>query len=239
MSLNSGLAMSISPDTHWLPGFDRIDARGFSRGHWKPREKKPIAVVWHTTGAGVVKRFRKDPARFGTPFGAALYVFQRLVKAGPHFLIGQEGQIVQMAPLDVSAWHVGKAKSWGYARSVSKAKRYGWWRERWNPYGIKTPRALAAGRLWAGGQCNPNTVGVEIAPPVDDPTGPWSEDCWTAIRVLARALRVSQGIPIDPFHQIGHSDAHPHARTSPGGVGWDPSPRAWDPWLHCRRVLSP
>jgi len=214
------------------------EAYGYRSGAWTTDANRAIrAAVWHTTGAGILARFDRDPAKYGTPFGAALWVF-RNQKAGAHFVIGQgRGELVQIAPLEAIAWHVGKAQSWGYrGGKLSRSRRFDWWRERWCPQGLQGPHGLAGGRLWDGGQCNPNTVGIEIVPALGN--GPWSDHAWESIRIVQRSL--ADRVPLDPLYQIGHSDAHPHARTTKRapGIGWDPPPGAWDPWTHCARLRA-
>lgn len=221
----------------WLPNLPNSrgdqSAYGYRKGVWRKRKEEAVATVWHTTGAGVIRRYRSNPSRYGSPFGAALWVFRNM-KAGPHIVIGQgAGEVTQVAPLDVIAWHVGKANSRPYRilDGQPHSVKFAWWHDRWNPHGIFSPRDLAGGLLWHGHQCNPNTYGIEVVPPEEDPAGPWSAECWANVRAVAHELL----IPLDPIHQVGHSDAHPISRTA-RGMGWDPSPKAWDPWLHCQRV---
>jgi len=223
----------------WLPNLPNARgnkaAYGFRSGAWRPRKAEAVANVWHTTGAGIIRRYNLKPDKYGSTFGAALWVFRNM-KAGPHIVIGQHaGEVAQVAPLDVVAWHVGRRKSRPYFRGDGQphSKRYAWWHSRWNSSGIFSPTDLAGGLLWRGQQCNPNTYGIEIVPPADDPRGPWSPECWENIRHVQRELL----IPLDPFHQLGHSDAHPIARTARGD-GWDPSPDAWDPWRHCMALIK-
>ena len=211
-------------------------ALGWRKGYWKPRRREPVAVVWHTTGAGILRKYRRLRRRLGwaSPFECALHQFTRNQKAGPHFVVGQRGEVEQIAPLDVVAWHVGRRKGWQYGVPGAGRwwgdPRFQWWRDRWDP--LVSPTQLAGGKLWRAGRCNENTIGVEVVPPTEDPTGPWSREAWEAIADLARSLPVK----IDPYHQISHSDAHPIARTTRSGAPWDPSPRAWDPWVHCARA---
>lgn len=202
-------------------------AYGLRSGAWDRRRRPPVAVVWHTTGVGPVTRHRKNPSRWPDPFAAAVWLYTRAMRAGPHIVIcGETGRTLQVAPVEAVAWHVGRRKGWRYARSGDRWERhpaFAWWRSRWHPRGIHNPRELAGGALWRGGECNPNTIGVEISPRRDDPRGRWSPETYIAIRRVAEAAQNQLGIPRKQDHQIGHSDAHPLARTR-NGRGWDPHP---------------
>lgn len=232
--------------------------RGARRGKYAKRGLEDIAaIVVHTTGAGLIRRYNRESrwseskqrrvysrtfGHLGTPIrptDTALRVYSQLMDAGPHFVVGQDGRLVQTCPLDLSAWHVGRAKSWAYTakNTISSSPKYNWWRERWPT--LQSPRELAGRKLWTGGQCNPNVVGIEVVPPVDDPRGigPWSARCWLALTKLFRELHSKLDIPLDRYHVVGHADAHPHSRTAKG-LPWDPTPSQFNPrqlerWLNC------
>lgn len=234
--------------------------RGLVRGKYAKRDAQDaVAIVVHTTGAGLVKRYNRErrwssakvqrvygrtlepaPSSEGlTPVDTALRVYSQLMDAGPHFVVGQDGRLVQTCPLDYSAWHVGRSKSWAYTAKnrISSSSQYNWWRTRWPA--LESPAELAGSKLWSGGQCNPNVVGVEVVPPLDDPRGigPWSARCWLALTRLFRLLHSTLEIPLDPHFILGHADAHPHSRTA-RDLPWDPTPSQFNPkqlqrWLNC------
>ena len=75
--------------------------RGFLRGKYDKRSLDNIrAVVIHTTGGGIIRRWRRERARFPshTPFDTALRVYHKLMDAGPHYVVGQEGRVAQTCP---------------------------------------------------------------------------------------------------------------------------------------------
>ena len=208
----------------------QTQAWGYRSGAWHNRRHNPVAVVWHTTGAGVVRRHKRNPKRWPSPFHAALWVFTKAIRAGPHMLIcGETGLAVQLAPIEISAWHVGRRKGWRYAKMWDRP-RYNWWTDKWaQPGGILSPYDLAGGRLWRGGECNPNTYGIEVSPNRKNPTGRWSDETYATIRGVAEIIESELDIPRSREFQLGHSDAHPIARTR-RGQGWDPSSRQFS-WL--------
>lgn len=203
-------------------------ARGWSKGYWSPRNTTGSYYVWHTTGGGPARRHAKDPKRWPTPFDAAVWLYTKAMKAGPHIVIcGETGRSLQLAPLDVSAWHVGKRGSAPYFKRHrwEWSKDFDWWRDRWNPRGIFNPTELAGGTAWDGKQANPNARGVEITPVRGALTGRWSDATYAEIQ---RIMDMSPEIPQDLYHQVGHSDVHPRSRTR-RGKGWDPTPAQFDP----------
>lgn len=225
--------------SEWLEGIDRGKALGYRRGKWKPRAQSPIAIIWHTTGAGPARRFKSRPDKYSSPFDAAVKIYSGMMNAGPHFVVGQAGELIQLAPLGVTAWHVGSRLGRKYrSNRWAKGHRYEWWLNRWVPEGVLSPMELAGGGLWNGWSCNRNTVGVEVVPPAHRANAEWSEKCWDTVSFLCLSLHKELGIRIDPQYQLGHSDAHPLSRTNPRGVGWDPHPNAWNPRRHCAKVLQ-
>lgn len=203
--------------------------RGFLRGKYDKRSLDNIrAVVIHTTGGGIIRRWRRERARFPshTPFDTALRVYHKLMDAGPHYVVGQEGRVAQTCPHEYAAWHVGKSQSWAYwsKNALRRSSKYDWWRERWPA--LQSPAELADGFLWRGGQCNPNVLGIEVVPPIADPTGrgPWSPACERSLVRLCLMLSETYNIPLSKYHFFGHSDAHPHRRTEKS--------RPWDPTVY-------
>lgn len=219
-------------------------ARGHRLGVFAPRTARPVAIVIHTTGAGPGRRFHDERERqrhgYESPFDAAVRVYTKLMKAGPHYVVGQGGERIQVAPEDVCAWHVGSRGARPYHRHEWTTKGTGWWLRRWSPHGITSPHQLAGGRLWrryarppgarlrwaswmARGSCNANTIGIEVVPPLDPSTGPWSDQCWGALLELVHDIATRHDMPLAREHILTHSDAHPLARSR-RDAPWDTSP---------------
>lgn len=190
-----------------------------------------MAIVVHTTGYGPIRRWAAAPDRYPGPYDAALHIYRKIMRAGPHFVIGQCGECVQTAPEDLAAWHIGSRG----ARAYRKAPRTPWWAESWPEY--ETPRDLAGGRLWEGWSANTMTLGIEVVPPRDNVRGPWSLACMDALDSLIWSLSDDWKIPRARGHVITHADAHPHDRTRRGRP-WDPSPVAWDTFLEAFPLAS-
>ena len=197
------------------------------------------AVVIHTTGSGVIRRWKKQGPRFKekTPFDTAVRIYTRLMKAGGHYVVGQDGQVVQLVPEHLAAWHVGSRKARLYRGRWMRPK-YQWWADRWKGY--DSPLELIGGDLWRPydkdasvdwrtrwisrhGSCNANTIGIEVVPPIDDPKSSWSDSCWRSIALLTADICYRSSLPIERGRILSHSDAHPISRTTRSG-------RPWDPW---------
>jgi hypothetical protein len=213
------------------------------RGLLEERARKPVAVVVHTTGHGPVTRAtalrfawwrKRHEIGKGDAFACAEFIYTRIMKASPHYIVGQRGEVLQLVPLDYVAWHVGGKGSEAYKRTDWNApaawrkgsKDVGWWRERWPK--LKSPYGLAGGALWGGGSCNAGSYGIDVIPPIDDVRGPWTPACVAALCELVSSLCEQSGIPFTREHIITHSDAHPLPRSAKGQP-WDPGPRQWQP----------
>jgi hypothetical protein len=205
-----------------------VEGYGVREGKCRQRAGKPIAIVVHTTGSGPAARAnpsldksrqfekwrRRNPADAETTFTAALWVFTQASPDSGHYLVGQGGECVQVVPETLVARHVGASGSKAYASPGWGTDEHEWWRERWP--GLTSPLQLAGGALWRGGSCNGATVGIEVAPPIDDPRGPWSDECWREIGKLIGEVCLAYDIPCTRTYVVTHSCAHPIARTAKG-----------------------
>jgi len=224
-----------------------LGSRGYRRGLYAPRGTAPAGIVIHTTGAGPTRRFEDERERrrhgYRSPFDAALRIYAELMNAGPHYLVGQQGQVAQLAPESLCAWHVGGRKAQRYHRERWQTPHTRWWERRWD---LRSPRDLAGGRLWAPyvappslrvrwaawmarGSCNANTLGIEVVPSDEFASGPWSAACWDALTGLIFDLASRHAIPLEREHVLTHSDAHPLARSA-HNAPWDTSAEqfVWD-----------
>jgi hypothetical protein len=247
------LIMTTLPDSHvakvFRPGL------GWAQGKLLPRVGAPVATVVHTTGGGIIARFEREGRAKGdrTPHDTAVRVYGTIMPESGHYVIGQRGECTQLVPEDSCAWHVGGRGSDAYWRDNWQTKTTAWWAARWPD--LDSPRELAGGRLWSPyivpptlaqrirrplswgrGSANAGTYGLEIVPPVDSPTGPWSPDCWRTLARLVLDIHARRSMPLTREHVISHSDAHPIARSTARGP-WDPSPSQWS-WVHLEHWLS-
>jgi hypothetical protein len=237
---------------------------GYRRGKLVERYLAPCAVVVHTTGFGPIRRaterkFAGWRLRWGVTEGDALQatvaLYTHVMTASAHYVVGQDGTIVQVVPESHCAWHVGGNRSRAYFTNPAHClddRRYLWWRVRWQ--GMQTPRELGGGRLWdppreqlgilsqlrAGmpiGSCNANSVGIEVVPDHRNPAGPWSAEAWDAVARLVLDVCARNDIPVRKDRVISHSDAHPLSRTTPSGKPWDPWSAQWS-WDRFERSVA-
>jgi hypothetical protein len=196
-------------------------------GLLRPRSVEPRGLVIHTTGSGPWRRYDTKPERFGSPYEAAGYIYERISKYSGHYLVsGDSGAVSRLVHPDLVAWHVGSKGSWRYRLpGWDKNPGLGWWRSR-HP-GLKSPRGLLDGTLWSPKSANVLTIGIEVSPPREHPRAPWSTETWKALNRLCKHLGNRYGIPIDSQHVLTHSDVHPLARITKAGAPWDPAPRQW------------
>lgn len=214
--------------------------RGFERGKLISDPSRVVhAIVIHTTGYGPIRRHLAKPARFKTPFDAAIFIYQKLMDASAHYVVSQRGEVAQTVPEACPAWHVGGAKSRAYWRRSwgLLSKRYRWWGRifpglasprdlagglLWAPYRVKVPliKRLRYLRSWGKGSANANTIGIEVVPPVDSKQ--WTITALTEVAELVRDIAERNDIEIRQDTVISHSEAHPLARTNKKGQPWDP-----------------
>lgn len=232
-----------------------VPSLGVSRGLYAPRASV-AGVVIHTTGSGVIRRWKRQGKRFKerSPFDTAVRIYSRIMTASGHYVVGQEGQIVQLVPEHLAAWHVGGRKARLYRRRWMRPK-YQWWAERWPGY--DSPLQLANGELWKPydkdaavswrarwlsrhGSCNANTIGIEVVPPTLDPKSAWSDACWLSVVRLTQDICYRSALPIERQRIVSHSDAHPLSRTTRSGVPWDPNPTqfSYEKFLSARDRLN-
>lgn len=222
----------FTPDTGI--SVEALGSLGYRTRSYKRRPKgwKPAAVVVHQPGNGTLMRNYTNSGL--TPYEAAVRIYTQNLTVGEHYVVGQEeGEITQICPEEFSAWHVGSKGAEAYKAPLHEwAKgRYLWWSRRWPE--LLTPYQLGLGRLWEGGSCNANTIGIVVAPKPGGFFRAWSPHAMQNLRSLVFDICMRNELPICPNTIISHSDAHPLARTvhkSKDIVGrpWDPGPVQWD-----------
>jgi hypothetical protein len=223
---------------------------GLRRGKLEQRTLDTITrIIVHHTGVGVLGRYKREqerrPKRFhwSGPLDAAVHVYQKIMNASGHYVVGYMGEVVQCVPDDFAAWHAGyggqRRRSrlaamfdrMRYARKLGKkvprwltAKRYQWWREKWyEPFGHESPC------VWFPDlDVNGCTIGIELlSTPGQRPfSTPQLEGAgqFPGLAGLVKHLSKQYGIPIDADHILTHSDVCPLARTTKSGNPWDPPP---------------
>lgn len=188
-----------------------VASRGYYSGDYSPRISYEATVI-HSTGPGPLKRFAKGG--FTSPLDAAVHIYRHIMRAGPHYVIDQRGNCVQMCPEKLAAWHVGSGGYKRYLRGNWAGKEHGWWFERFPT--LKSPLELGGGNLWDGGSCNANVLGIEVIPASLDSSAPWSPKAWSTLTELLRDIRRRRQIPHSRTRTLCHADAHPLARTARG-----------------------
>lgn len=222
-----------------------VPSYGFSHNKFVDRNSYS-AIVIHTTGYGPVRKHHNLPHKYGSPLGAAVSIYERMPYS-PHYVLGQDGTIVQMCPEELSSWHVGSSRGWRYDTPRWATKRYQWWFNRWE--GLSTPKELAGGSLWLPypesalsgknryfrkiywsslrGSVNANTIGIEVVPPTAGPTRPWSGELWRALRLLVQDIHRRREVPLEKHYVVTHSDCCPVSRTTRKGIPWDTWSTQW------------
>jgi len=230
----------------WHPDASRHPGYGLRKGVLDKRDTTDIKrIIIHHTGVGILGRFKRDRERLGwhDPLQAAVHVYQHIMKASGHYVVGHHGELAQFVPDDWSAWHAGYGNKrkrnrmlaaydrWRYDRKDSrdepvwfkwKKGRYEWWQDRWF-----STKGYASPAVWFPDlDVNRATLGIEmLAVPMASTAYP--DDQLLAVRHLVHGLCGKYDIPIDEDHILTHSDAVPKARTSKRGNPYDPPPKLY------------
>lgn len=212
------------------------DSLGHRRGQYG-RRREYGCIVLHITGSGVLDRYDRGwrPTWAGltedsTLLEIAIAIYQGITQAAPHYLV-YGGEVVQLCPEGLAAWHVGAAASaqydapnwWADARDrEGNGVDVQWWMAEWPD--LHSPFDIAAGRLW-GSERSANRGGcaVELLWPHNQRRDPPSDVTWETAQALIRDIAERRAVQ----DLVSHSDAHPATRTA-NGRGWDPPPELFD-----------
>ena len=110
----SQMRLAMSPETKIASGYPRVSrfvpAKYFTRST-KPRRIRRIVIhitAGHPNINGTIRWFRDMLGRNGQP---AVNKQGKLIKASAHYLIGQDGEVVQMVKDNDIAYHAGGANA--------------------------------------------------------------------------------------------------------------------------------
>jgi hypothetical protein len=201
----------------------------------------------HTTGSGIVDLARKKKI---DPFECAVTFYLNPDNYFPHYVVGYDGQIVQICDEKERAQHIGFKERAVYLDGswvkVLPPAVVALWRSRWS--GVKSPAHLFPGT-------SPNNVycGVELIPVADDLYGmsDLAKSTWLswhkttglrytlaqhqAVVLLARDIAERHALPTDWQHTgrfCTHEDINPIARhTKKPPACWDPGVLREKPWF--------
>jgi len=195
------------------------------------RRRQPLAAICvHTTGTGVVQAAKET----GRPtLAVALAAYAKPSAPYPHAVVGQAGEVVQVAPWDRVAWHAGvtdrqrrdyESGAWRQRVPLDALAR---WDARWP--GKRGPLEVVPGP-W-----NETTIGIEMIPlgsaKYVGASKVYAPETIAALRELVAHLRAALG----PLPLVGHEDLEPLERWDAHG-GWDPGALRENPWFDWRAV---
>lgn len=166
-----------------------------------------FGLVVHTTGSGITEQAKKLKV---DPLDHAVAYYLDPKHYFPHYVIGYDGEIVQVADEKERAQHVGFAERGKYLTSewenLLPAKLVMNWHSRW-------PRFQSPAHLFPGASPNNVYIGCELLPP-------FTVEQHKAVVMLAADIGERYKLP-DHWWQtprlVGHSDLNPLTRGE-----WDP-----------------
>lgn len=213
------------------------------RGDSVETRDRVAGIVIHTTGIGPAKRFHRQAAKNGwrTHFDAAVYLYTRIMTAGPHYVVGQDGEIARVMPEEMVAYGAAARHPWQYRLPNGRwRKKRPWWHERWLPLGIDRPALLGQPdfRLYdTRGRINPRAIHIEVVPPAGNKRGEWSDSTWRSLAWLVGGVCERWSIPLDETCVVSHADLCPVERGRPR-IPWDPWPEQWSGPESVARIRS-
>lgn len=230
----------IVPSVHGL----RNDLRRRPKRPWG----NPWGLCFHITGRGLADLARR---RLGLPLGhkvppeAVLRAGMDVYASGfgPAYMIGVRGEVVQIAPDDVVAMHVGgehrgEYLSGAWKTNVPEGVR-AMWQSRWP--GRKSPQ-----HLFPGPSANEAFIGVEVIPVTGVLSHAAGEgerytlQSYQAAQQLAVVLAKRHGWPLGwmgTSRLVGHEDIGLLDRHDAGG-GWDPGGLREMPYWRWDRITA-
>jgi len=183
-------------------------------------KKKAYGVLVHTTGVGVLARAQKWKC---TPLKAAERIYSKRGASFAHYVIGQDGTIIQIADERERAWQAGmpreQLKLYKSGMWVKKCPRriVKMWEDRWGPG--STPADLYPSR-----SPNNDYIGIEMVP--NKNTKFSKSQLEIGLPALVADIFIRHGIKFSAkdlmsTRLLGHEDVEPLERWNRRG-GWDP-----------------
>lgn len=233
----------------FMSGTHYAESRGYKEKKYGKRGSY-AGIVVHTTSKGPLTRWNSNKKKYASPFHAALHIYCNLMTAGPHYVIGPDGELAQVCPEDLAAWHVGGAGSNEYVKADWWKGGHEWWKERyshlsgpsglgvWGPVPSDAPRSVKARSKY--GSVNAHTIGIEVVPNILDLNGgtnSWGDACSRTLSDLVSDICFRRNIPESMVYS--HSEVHPLSRTSKNKP-WDPSDVQWETFksFHAQRLVQ-
>lgn len=220
--------------TDTLSHLDRVTPIARLRTDVSDRLKLPVfGVVIHTTGGGL-------PTKAKVLGVAPLFLAERIYGAlganAPHYCIGNDGAVIQVADEKRKMPHAGISaadraeylnRSWSLRVGQNTLAM---WRKRWP--GIKSPLGLFPSR-----SVNEDYIGIECIPLLlrQPDRSLFTQEQYDALSELLRDIASRHGIVLTGPRLLGHEDLEPLARWTSRG-GWDPGALNSDPAFFWDRV---
>ncbi len=183
---------------------------------------KPFGLLVHTTGRGILKRARQLGI---SPLEAAMEFYTTRGNPFAHYILDQDGTLIQIADEREQAWHAGIPAaqrrlylSGRWEKMVSK-RALERWLERWNlGYYKQSPSHLYPTK--SPNQCY---VGIELIP---DKRATFSDKQYASLSLLINDFWDRHNLPplgcrLPEPRCLGHEDAEPLERFTRQG-GYDP-----------------
>jgi N-acetylmuramoyl-L-alanine amidase len=193
---------TLTEDRRFINECDRQAAASYGRGL---RFKKRRYLVHHYTAG---RSYESSLAWFKDPTS----------KVSAHFLVGRDGRVVQMVPLDEPAWHAGKDSEWKPRGQLLADKGLNFYAIgiEFDNHGPLTWIPGKGHQTWFGKTVSPSEV-VEVEPSMP---GAFNRRFWHSYSEeqieIAQNLSMAIVRGLGLMDILGHSDIAPGRKQDPG-----------------------
>ena len=186
---------------------------------------KPYGIMVHTTGRGLLDSAKKEKL---SPLAMAIKLYTQRKGYGPHYVLDQDGDLIQIADERERMGHAGVTTaerklylSGAWKKGLSKVALIRW-TERW---ALDSDGYASPSLLYPSSSPNNDYIGVELIP---NAKATFSDRQYELLNAFVEdfekrhALQIRlPGVELPTPRLLGHEDVEPLTRWDAKG-GWDP-----------------
>ena len=194
---------------------------------------RPYGLMLHTTGRGLLDQAKKAKR---SPLATAIDIYTKRKGYGPHYVLDQDGDLIQIADERERMGHAGVTAaerelylSGKWQEKVSKTTAL-----RWMEWWFVGQQVKSPSHLYPSTSPNNDYVGIELIP---NSRAKFADRQYEVLRAFIQDFEQRYDLDllstafIPNRHLLGHEDAEPLNRSDRLG-GWDPGAARAQPRFH-------